>query len=220
MIVLGLLVLAYVIGSTPTSYLLARTRGIDLREWGSGNLGASNLYRATGLPLAALCTLVDVGKGFVPARFFTRLDGLDVPQLALAYGAAAVLGHIFSVWVRFRGGKGVATGGGVYLALAPAAVGMAFVLWLLIILPVRIASVASLTSATLFPLMIWVSGHEFDFVFWSSLPLVGLVWWTHRSNVRRLLAGREPRIARGQGGPATGGQATAPDGAPGGGTVR
>jgi len=220
MIVLGLLVLAYVIGSTPTSYLLARSQGIDLREWGSGNLGASNLYRATGLPLAALCTLVDVGKGFVPARFFTRLDGLDVPQLALAYGAAAVLGHIFSVGVRFRGGKGVATGGGVYLALAPGAVGLAFVLWLLIILPVRIASVASLASATLFPLMVWVSGHQFDFVFWSSLPLVGLVWWTHRSNVRRLLAGREPRIARGQGGPATDRQAATPNGAPGGGAIR
>lgn len=199
MIIAGLLVLAYVLGSTPTSYLLARTHSIDLREWGSGNLGASNLYRATGLPLAALCTIIDVGKGFVPARFFTRLDGVDLPQLALAYGAAAVLGHIFSVWVRFRGGKGVATGGGVYLALAPAAVGMAFVLWLLIIFTVRIASVASLASATLFPLLVWLNGHDFDFVFWSSLPLVALVWWTHRSNVRRLLAGREPRIARGEG---------------------
>jgi glycerol-3-phosphate acyltransferase PlsY len=207
MIVLGLLFLAYVIGSTPTSYLLARTRGIDLREWGSGNLGASNLYRATGLTLAIVCTLVDVGKGLVPARFFTRLDGVEIPQLALAYGAAAVLGHIFSLWVGFRGGKGVATGGGVYLALAPAAVGMAFVLWLLIIVPVRIASVASLASATLFPIMVWLSGHELDFVFWSSLPLVGLVWWTHRSNVRRLLSGREPRIARGQGQPRARGSA-------------
>ena len=209
MIVVGLLALAYVVGSTPTSYLLARTRGIDLREWGSGNLGASNLYRATGLPLAALCTVIDVGKGFVPARFFARLDGVDLPQLALAYGAAAVLGHIFSIWVRFRGGKGVATGGGVYLALAPAAVGMAFVLWLLIIFPVRIASVASLGAATLFPLMVWLSGHDLDFVFWSSLPLVALVWWTHRSNVRRLLAGREPRIARGEGRPGRSGAVAA-----------
>lgn len=206
MIIVGLLLLAYVMGSTPTSYLLARTRGIDLREWGSGNLGASNLYRATGLPLAALCTIIDVGKGFLPARFFTRLDAVDLPQLALAYGAAAVLGHIFSVWVKFRGGKGVATGGGVYLALAPAAVGMAFVLWLLTIFTVRIASVASLASATLFPLLVWLSGHDLDFVFWSSLPLVALVWWTHRTNVRRLLAGREPRIARGEGGPREGGR--------------
>jgi len=202
-IVVVLLILAYLLGSTPTSLLLARTRGIDLREWGSGNLGASNLYRATGLGLASLCTLVDVGKGFVPARFFPRLDGLDVSQLALAYGVAAVLGHIFSIWVRFRGGKGVATGGGVFLALAPGAVGLAFVVWLALIIPVRIASVASLTAVTLFPGLIWLTGHRFDFVFWSSLPLVALVWWTHRSNVRRILAGNEPRIARGSGAPAS-----------------
>jgi glycerol-3-phosphate acyltransferase PlsY len=196
------LVLAYVLGSTPTSLVLARTRGIDLREWGSGNLGASNLYRATGLGLAALCTLVDVGKGLVPAHFFPQIDGMDVPQLALAYGIAAVLGHIFSVWVKFRGGKGVATGAGVYLALAPGAVGLAFVAWLAMIVAFRIASLSSLTAVSLFPALAWMTGHRFDFVFWSTLPLAALVWWTHRSNVRRLFAGKEPRIARGSGAPA------------------
>jgi len=200
--VAALLVLAYVAGSTPTSLMLARTRGIDLRQWGSGNLGASNLYRATGLGLAALCTAIDVGKGFVPARFFPRLDGMDMPQLALAYGGAAVLGHIFSMWVRFRGGKGVATGAGVYLALAPAAVGLAFVAWAVMIFAFRIASLSSLTAASLFPALVWITGHRLDFVFWSTLPLVALVWWTHRSNLRRLLAGQEPRIARGSGAPA------------------
>ncbi len=201
MTTLALLILAYLLGSTPTSLMLARTRGIDLREWGSGNLGASNLYRATGLGLAALCTVVDVGKGFVPASFFPQLDGVDMPQLALAYGLAAVFGHIFSVWVKFRGGKGVATGAGVYLALAPASVGLAFVVWLIMILTARIASLASLTCASLFPAMVWFTGHRFDFVFWSTLPLAALVWWTHRSNVRRLIAGQEPRIARGSGAP-------------------
>jgi glycerol-3-phosphate acyltransferase PlsY len=214
MIVFGLLVVAYLFGSTPTSLLLARTRGIDLRTWGSGNLGATNLYRATGFQLAALCTLVDVGKGFVPARFFPRIDGVDLPQLALAYGVAAVLGHIVSVWVNFRGGKGVATGAGVYLGLAPAAVGLSFVVWALAILTVRIASVASLAAATLFPLWVWMTGHRLDFVFWSSLPLVALVWWTHRSNLRRLLAGCEPRISRGQGAP-TADQAAGPSESPG-----
>lgn len=204
MTVFALILLAYVMGSTPTSLLLARTKGIDLREWGSGNLGASNLYRATGLGFAALCTVADVAKGFIPAWFFPRLDDLAVPQLALAYGVAAVLGHIFSFWVRFRGGKGVATGGGVYLALAPAAAGLAFPVWLAVILTVRIASVASLTAVTTFPAFVWLSGHRYDFVFWSSLPIVALVWWTHRSNVRRLLAGQEPRVARGQGAPRPG----------------
>lgn len=207
MTVLALVGVAYLFGSTPTSYVLARARGIDLRRWGSGNLGATNLYRATGIGLALVCVVVDVGKGFVPARFFPRLDGVALPQLALAYGVAAILGHIFSVWVGFRGGKGVATGAGVYLALTPAAVGIASAVWLLVVLAVRIASVASLAAATLLPGFVWLTGHRLDFVFWSTLPLVALVWWTHRSNLRRLLEGREPRIARGVGAPVSGARA-------------
>ncbi len=199
MIPVGLLVLAYLLGSTPTSLVLARLRGIDLRRWGSGNLGATNLYRAVGFPLALLCALIDVAKGFLPAWYFVRLDGLDTPQLALAYGVAAILGHVFSVWVKFRGGKGVATGAGVYLALAPAAVALAGIIWLIVMVTIRIASVGSLLAASAFPILIWVSGNRFDFVFWSSLPLVAFVWWTHRSNLRRLAAGREPRTARGLG---------------------
>jgi glycerol-3-phosphate acyltransferase PlsY len=202
MIVFGLLLAAYLFGSTPTSLLLARLRGINLREWGSGNLGATNLYRAAGFPLAFLCMLVDVGKGFAPAWFFPGLDGVDRPELALAYGLAAVLGHVFSVWVGFRGGKGVATGAGAYLAIAPAAVGLAALVWLIIIVTVRIASVASLIGATALPGLVWITGHRFDFVFWSTLPLVGFVWWTHRTNIRRLRAGREPRTSRGSGAPA------------------
>ncbi len=116
---------------------------------------------------------------------------------ALAYGIAAVLGHVFPVWMRFRGGKGVATGGGVYLALAPAAVGLAALAWVAVATVVRIASVASLTATTLLPAFIWLTGHRFDFVFWASLPLAALVWWTHRSNIRRLAAGREHRVAGG-----------------------
>lgn len=204
MIALGLILVAYLLGSTPTSFLLARQlKGIDLRSWGSGNLGATNLYRAAGLAPALLCTLVDVGKGFVPAWVFPRFDGSADPQLALAYGLAAIVGHIFSIWVRFRGGKGVATGAGVFLALAPAAVGLTLVGWLLVMFAARIASLASLSAAILLPLMVLATGHGFDFVFWTSLPLAALVWWTHRANIARLLAGRELRVARGSG--ATGG---------------
>ena len=196
MTVLALLVIAYLMGSTPTSLLLARTRGIDLREWGSGNLGATNLYRAAGLALALVCMAVDVGKGYLPAWYFPRLDGVEWPQLALAYGLAAVLGHVFSAWLRLRGGKGVATGAGVYLALAPGAVGIAVLVWLGAMSAFRIASVASLLAATIFPALAWLTGHRSDFVFWSSVPLVAFIWWTHRSNIRRLLARREPRTAR------------------------
>ncbi len=200
MIVLALILAAYLLGSFPTSLLLARyLKGIDLRTWGSGNLGATNLYRAAGLAPAVICTVVDVGKGFVPAWFFPGLDRVDMPQLALAYGVAAVVGHIVSVWVRFRGGKGVATGAGVYMALAPAAVGLVFLVWLAVALSTRIVSVASLLAATALPVMLWITGHRLDFVFWTSLPLAALVWWTHRTNLRRLATGKEPRLARGPG---------------------
>ncbi len=202
MIILGLLIAAYLMGSFPTSLILARyLRGVDLRAWGSGNLGATNLYRAAGFAPAAVCMVVDVAKGFAPAWYFPGLDRVEAPQLALAYGVAAVAGHIVPVWVRFRGGKGVATGAGVYLALAPAAVGLIFAAWLGTVLLTRIVSVASLLAATVLPLVLLFTGHRFDFVFWTSLPLAGVVWWTHRSNIRRLVAGREPRIARGSGAP-------------------
>ncbi len=110
-----------------------------------------------------------------------------------------MLGHIFSAWVRFRGGKGVATGGGVFLALAPAAASLGALIWVAVVAAVRIASVASLTAASMLPLLLWLTGHRLDFVFWASLPLVALVWWTHRSNLRRLLAGEEHRVARSSG---------------------
>lgn len=196
--VVGLVVLAYLMGSIPTSLWLARWwKGIDLREFGSGNLGATNLYRAAGLGLALAAVLVDVGKGFVPAWFFADVDGVAMPQLALLYGVAAVAGHIFSIWARFRGGKGVATGAGVYLALAPLAVGLGLLIWAGVVFAIRIVSVASLLAASLLPALVWISGHRADFVFWASLPLAALVWWTHRSNIRRLLAGQEPRVTRG-----------------------
>lgn len=199
----SLVVVAYLLGSIPSSLIIARlAKGIDLREWGSGNLGATNLYRAAGVGWASLAVAFDVAKGFVPARFFVAWDDLEVVELALAYGGAAVLGHIFSIWVRFRGGKGVATGGGVYLALAPTATAIALTGWLLAVLTARIVSVGSLLAASILPLAVWLTGHRFDFVFWSTLPLSGLVWWTHRANVARLLAGEELQARRGVGGPA------------------
>lgn len=198
--VAALLLAAYLLGSIPTSLWLARyAKQIDLREFGSGNLGATNLFRAAGAGYAAVAMTVDLGKGFLPAWLFARLDGVAAPQLALAYGVAAVFGHVFSLWAGFRGGKGVATGGGVYLALAPAAVGLGAVVWLGVMLGVRIASAASLTASAALPLLIWVTRRQLDFVFWSALPLAALIWWTHRSNLRRLLAGNEPRVARASG---------------------
>jgi glycerol-3-phosphate acyltransferase PlsY len=184
-------------GSLPTSLLVARyVQGIDLREFGSGNVGATNLYRAAGFRYAALAGAVDIAKGFVPTWFFPALDGVAAPQLALAYGSAAVVGHIFSAWVGFRGGKGVATGAGAYLAMAPMAVGLGTLVWIIVVFVTRIVSVGSLIAAASLSEWVWLTRQQFDYVFWSTLPLVALVWWTHRTNIARLLKGVEPRTSR------------------------
>ena len=121
---------AYFAGSLPTSFVVGKMiGGMDLRREGSGNLGATNLYRAMGLRVAVPVGLVDVGKGWLPAWMFPMLDGGAADGWAAAYGAAAILGHTFSCWVRFRGGKGVATAAGAFLALSPLAVLAAALVW-------------------------------------------------------------------------------------------
>ena len=127
-----LLVLSYVLGATPSSYWISRlVRGIDLRQHGSGNLGATNVYRIVGPGWAAPVLFLDVAKGFVPVSLFPELINEDIGW-ALAFGGVAILGHIFSFWVGFKGGKGVATSAGVLLALAPWPVLGCFVVWSLL----------------------------------------------------------------------------------------
>ena len=116
----ALVLLAYVVGATPTSFWVGRYGyGVDLREMGSGNLGATNTFRVLGGKAALPVMVVDIAKGWLPVFLFPQVDGSAAWTWALAYGAAAIVGHVFSFWVGFRGGKGVATSGGVFLALAP-----------------------------------------------------------------------------------------------------
>jgi glycerol-3-phosphate acyltransferase PlsY len=194
--VAGLVLAAYLAGSLPTSYLVGRALGVDLRRYGSGNLGATNLYRAAGLGPAAFAALVDIAKGAAPTLLFPRWDGAPQPW-ALAYGLAAVAGHVWPVWLGFRGGKGVATGGGVFLVLAPAATLLALALWAALVRATRIVSIGSLAAATSLPVLAWATGRPRHVVAVSAAA-AALVWWTHRANVRRLLRGEELRARRGE----------------------
>ena len=124
-----LLLLAYLFGSIPFGYLAGRARGIDLRQEGSGNLGATNVYRVLGARMALPVIVLDVLKGFLPVSLFPLWDGRAWPLLPELYGLAAIAGHIWPVFLRFRGGKGVATAGGVMLGLAPVAMLVAFLAW-------------------------------------------------------------------------------------------
>ena len=186
---------AYVAGATPSAYWIGRAfHGKDLRTLGSCNLGATNAFRVLGWQAALRVVVVDIFKGFAPVWWFPGLDDQTAVWWTVAYGAAAIMGHVFSFWVRFRGGKGVATSAGVLAAVAPVAALAGFVAWVVALLVTRTVSVASIVAALtvgvagMFIPGIGVSGK----VFFGFIAL--FVVWAHRSNIRRLLAGEEPRI--------------------------
>lgn len=188
------LVAAYLLGATPTSYLAGRlARGIDLREHGSRNLGATNVYRLLGWRWAIPVALVDVAKGAIPVTLFATWAGAG-PWAAVALGVAAVFGHVFSPYVRFRGGKGVATALGVFLALAPVAVAIALPVWGGSLWLTGYVSLSSIVAAATFPVWVRLTQPAVTPVFWASVALAVLIVFSHRANVRRLLAGTESRF--------------------------
>ena len=193
MIVL-LLVGAYLVGAIPTSWIVARlVRGIDLREHGSGNLGATNAYRVLGWKPALPIFASDILKGWFPTAFFHLWDGRPSPDWALAFGAAAIVGHVWSVWVGFRGGKGVATSAGALLALAPVAAGIGFAVWAAIVFWTGYVSLGSIVAAVLVPILVVVLDGPGP-VLWLTMALAAFVTLAHRSNIRRLMAGTENRF--------------------------
>jgi acyl phosphate:glycerol-3-phosphate acyltransferase len=195
-----LLIASYLLGSVPASYLAGKwTRGIDLRKHGSGNLGATNTFRVLGPRVAAPVMVFDVLKGFVPAFLFVRWDGAPDVRWALAYGAAAIVGHVFSVYMRFKGGKGVATGAGVFLALAPIAVGVGLLVWLVTLWRTRMVSLGSILAAlTVAVLLLVVPGID------TAVRVLGIgitlfIIFAHRANLGRIMRGEEPRFGRARG---------------------
>lgn len=191
------LALSYLLGATPTSYWVGRAfHGVDLREHGSGNLGATNTYRILGWRSALPVILVDVAKGFVPVWFFPSWCDASFGWI-LAFGGAAILGHMFSLWVGFRGGKGVGTSAGVFLALAPWAVLGGFLVWLTLAVGTRYVSLASIGAAVTLPAFVVYTPHAGgNGLVWFTVALAVVVVWAHRSNMRRLVHGEENRISR------------------------
>lgn len=187
---------AYLVGAIPTSYLVARLfAGVDLRNYGSQNLGATNLYRLLGLKAAVPTGLFDIAKGTVPVVLAQRL-GPDPGLWPLAIGFAAVAGHVFSPFVGFKGGKGVATAAGAFLGLMPLAIAVALVVWLVVLFSTRYMSLASLLGAAAFagsaPLL--YAGRT-SFAVAAALVFVFIVF-THRANLKRLFAGTEHKLGK------------------------
>ena len=180
----------------PTSYLAGKLGwGIDLREHGSKNLGATNVYRILGWKYAIPVALVDIAKGAIPVLLFARWGGADVrPWLPVVLGGAAVLGHMFSPYVRFRGGKGVATAAGMFLALAPLALLLAIPVWAMCLWFTGYVSLSSIIAALSVPVWVWLTAPDSPYVFWASVALAVLIIFTHRRNIGRLIAGTENRF--------------------------
>ena len=197
------LVLAYLAGSIPAAYIAGKlTRGIDLRQHGSGNLGATNVYRVLGAPVAIAVLLFDAAKGAVPVLWLPRLCGLSgtaATAWAIAFGIAAIVGHVRPIFLLWKGGgKGVATASGVFGALAPAAIGVTLVVWFLVLLVSGYMSLASLAGAAVLPLAIVVLAGVRSPLFLVSIAVAAFVFWTHRANIGRLRRGEEPRFGRKQ----------------------
>jgi len=193
------LAIAYVAGSFPSAYLAGKLKGVDLRQYGSGNLGATNVARVLGPRIGATVFAVDVLKGFLPALILPGSTDTSRPGMwAVAFGAAAIAGHVKPIFLLGRGGgKGVATAAGVFAALAPAASLITFGVWLAVFLRTRYVSLASLAGAIALPVTILIlSKDPQSAVFLGSLVIAAFVIWKHRANIGRLRRGEEHRFVR------------------------
>lgn len=187
----GLIFLAYLLGSIPTGLLLGKAYGIDVRTEGSGNIGATNLYRTVGRKVGIITLLGDTLKGVLPV-LAVKCSNLPV-EYAAWVGLAAFCGHVFSVFLKFRGGKGVATALGVFLALSPVAVGIALMVFALLMLIWRYVSLGSIVAAAVMPIAVWLRGGSRVMVAVTTLIAV-IVIIRHIENIKRLVAGTENRF--------------------------
>jgi acyl phosphate:glycerol-3-phosphate acyltransferase len=200
---------AYLLGSIPTGYLAGRARGIDIRTVGSGNMGAANVFRTLGKTAGIIVLIVDALKGYAActllvAIFFARrysdfpdrlINFDELERAKILAGICAVLGHNFTCWLKFKGGKGIATSAGVFFALAPLAVGIALGAWIIVFALSRYVSVASIAAAVALPATVWLTPNSLTLqIVTTALGLLAIA--KHKSNIERLFNGTERRFGK------------------------
>ncbi|HNR70016.1 MAG TPA: glycerol-3-phosphate 1-O-acyltransferase PlsY [Verrucomicrobiota bacterium] len=198
------LLIAYLLGSIPTGYLVAKARGVDIRTVGSGNIGATNVFRILGTPAGVFVLLADAAKGWAAVFFVAQLlwgacgaaaGGQTLEWFRLGAGVAAILGHNYTCWLRFKGGKGIATSAGVLLALVPMALLIALGVWIVVFALSRYVSLASICAAIALPFAAgWRGESKTLTVVISALAVLAI--YKHKGNIQRLLNGTENRIGR------------------------
>ncbi|MFT4542735.1 MAG: glycerol-3-phosphate acyltransferase PlsY [Planctomycetota bacterium] len=194
---IGLIIFSYLLGALPFGLLIARAKGIDLRAIGSGNIGATNTMRALGRGWGVTAFCLDFVKGMLPAGVFAALVASDpevLMSLRVACGTAAVLGHCFPVYLRFKGGKGVATGCGAIVAIDPFVFLSAGLVWLVGLALFRFVSLSSVLMGLAFPIVAWLRHGEEPVFIGGTAMLTLLVLIRHKTNIARIIAGTEPRI--------------------------
>ena len=190
---------AYLLGSIPTGYLVARAKGVDIRTVGSGNIGATNVFRVLGKSAGVFVLLFDGLKGWaaveIAAPIAARLiPGVPPDYLRITAGITAILGHNYTCWLRFKGGKGIATSAGVLVALVPWALLIILTVWIVLFLTTRYVSVGSLAAAAVLPFATWfTTGHDVVLTTVTGAMSV-LAIYKHKGNIQRLLNGTESRI--------------------------
>ena len=203
---LGLVLIeAYLFGSIPSGYLAGRFSGVDVRQHGSGNIGATNVLRVLGKPWGFAVFFADALKGFVAVRLAMLLASRSpatadyIEFYAIVAAAACVAGHSFPVWLRFKGGKGVATSAGSLAGVTPISAFTIFLVWLVVFKVTRYVSLASIVAATALPVIVGIlvamKQTQGTVLFYFSILMTALVVWRHRSNISRLMNGTEPRFA-------------------------
>jgi glycerol-3-phosphate acyltransferase PlsY len=197
------IVASYLLGSIPAAYLAGKSRGIDLRRHGSGNLGATNVIRVLGTKIGLLVFAFDMAKGALPVALFPRWVTAPPPPVSdpiaigILCGIAAIVGHVRPVYLNFgRGGKGVATAAGVFLALAPVQTTLALLIFAVVLLSSGFVSLGSLTSAAVLPILLGVTVGVRSPLFAISVVVALFVFWTHRANIVRLRNGEEHRFGK------------------------
>lgn len=187
-------IVGYLLGSIPFAYLAGRLRGVDIRTVGSKNVGATNVFRELGRGIGIAVMACDILKGLLAVVFAETLTSSPWPLFA---AAAAILGHVFPVWLRFRGGKGVAVAGGAMLGLVPVPAVVALAIWVLVIAATRYVSLGSIAAAVAFPFLVVAFGAPWPTLVFACIASILLIV-RHRANIRRLVHGEEPRLHLGK----------------------
>lgn len=200
------LLASYALGSIPAAYLAGQSRGIDLRKHGSGNLGATNVFRVLGAKIGTVVFAFDMAKGAIPVLYFAKWVNPAITAnwpgdrnvlTGILCGVAAIAGHVRPMWLKFgKGGKGVATSGGVFLALAPLETLLAIAAFAVTVLASGYVSLASLVTAVLLPLLLFIRGGARSPMFVVCTLIALFVFWSHRANIDRLRRGEEHRFGR------------------------